>query len=824
MTEAPNRIPKSRQREAPRGAYRWIGRSMKRVEDPRLLTGHGSYVDDIHLPSMAHAAVLRSPHAHARIKSIDTSRAKSLPGVILVMTGTEAAEKSGPLPCFANLPVKQMCIAVDRVRHVGEPVAAVVAESRYIAEDALELIEVSWEPLPVMADPEEAARATGDGVLHPDRGDTNIAFRRSFDFGPVDEDFAQADHIIRRRLRWPRSGAQPMETVGAVAEYNPGTGKFTIHANTSMYNYVGWLVAASLGVPAHRLNIVPTIAGGSFGSKIFTHRVMVIAATLARACGRPVKYIEDRIDNITACYAHGCDRIYDVALAIKNGLMTGLKCRVVDDYGAYFQFGVGHHGNALSQITGPYQMRSVRLDLTAVLTNKCQQGAYRGFGSDVGNFVLERMVDAAVTELNDDPIQFRRRNFIQRDQFPYLIPTGNMYDSGNYPAVLDKALGLVDYAGWRNRQEEARRSGKYIGIGIATCQERSVFSATEFWMLNEEPGFALTSSPESVSLKMDPTGKVYVALQAPFWGNSPETVATQILAEQLQIDPQDVIVTYSDSDHGLNGTGPGGSRFTVMLAGAVVGAAQQLKQKLIRVAAHMMETDASDLELRDGKVGVRGVPGMEKTFAEVALHAHYFRLSMPDDPSLTSGLDAAHVYDHPVTTLPAPDRKDLGIFYPIMGHMCHLPVVEVDIETGKVRFVAYVAVHDCGTLVNPMTLAGHVRGGVAQGIGTALYERYHYDHEGQLLTASFMDYLVPTLHELPEEIVVGHVETPSPFTEYGIKGGGEGGRMGAPPAVASAVEDALRPLGVRIDALPLTPNHIRSLIRQAQERHSAAAE
>ena len=822
MTDVSNRIPRSRQKEAPRDAYRWIGRSMKRVEDPRLLTGHGTYADDIHLSGMAHAAVLRSPHAHARIKSINTSKAKALPGVILVMTGAEAAEQAGPLPCFANPPVKQMCIAVDRVRHVGEPVAAVVAESRYIAEDALELIDVTWEPLPVMADPEAASRATGDGVLHPDRGDTNIAFRRSFDFGPVDEDFAQADHIIRRKLRWPRSGAQPMETVGAVAEYNPGTGKFTIYANTSMYNYVGWLVAASLGVPAHRLNIVPTLAGGSFGSKIFTHRVMVIAATLARASGRPVKYIEDRIDNITACDAHGCDRIYDVELAVKEGLMTGLKCRVIDDYGAYFQFGVGHHGNSLSQITGPYRLRSVRLDLTAVLTNKCQQGAYRGFGSDVSNFVLERMVDTAIAELNDDPIEFRRRNFIQPDQFPYLIPTGNMYDSGNYPAVLDRALGLLDYAGWRKKQEEARQNGRYIGIGVATCQERSVFSATEFWMLNEEPGFALTSSPESVSLKMDPTGKVYIALQAPFWGNSPETVATQVLAEQLQIDPQDIIVTYSDSDHGLNGTGPGGSRFTVMLAGAVVGAAQQLREKLIRVAAHMMEADTNDLELRDGKVGFRGVPGMEKTFAEVALHAHYFRLSMPDDPSLTSGLDAAHVYDHPVTTLPADDRKDLGIFYPIMGHMCHLPVVEVDVETGKVRFLAYVAVHDCGTLVNPMTLAGHVRGGVAQGIGTALYERYYYDQQGQLLTASFMDYLIPTVHELPDEIVVGHVETPSPFTEYGIKGGGEGGRMGAPPAVASAVEDALRPLGVKIDVLPLTPRYLRTSIREAQRRQVAA--
>jgi CO/xanthine dehydrogenase Mo-binding subunit len=816
MPDASRHIPKSRQTEPPRTIYRWLGQSMKRVEDPRLLTGHGTYIDDIDLPKMAHAAVLRSPHAHARIAAIDTRRAKALPGVILVMTGAEAAQKTGPLPCFANPPVTEMCIAVDRVRHVGEPVAAVVAESRYIAEDALELIDVTYQPLPVMADPEAAIDARGEGVLHPDRGDSNIAFHRSFDFGPVDEDFARADRVVRRKLRWPRSGAQPMETVGAVAEYNPGLGKFTIHANTSMYNYVAWLLAASLGVPAHKLNIVPTLAGGSFGSKIFTHRVMAIAATLARGCSRPVKYIEDRIDNITACDAHGCDRIYDAELAVKDGLMTGIKLRVIDDYGAYFQFGVGQHGNALSQVTGPYRLNSVRLDLWAVLTNKCQQGAYRGFGSDAGNFVLERMVDAAVAELKDDPVEFRRRNFIRPDQFPYLIPTGNMYDSGNYALVLDQALGLLDYGGWRKKQAEARRDGRYIGIGVATCQERSVFSATEFWMLNEEPGFALTSSPESVSLKMDPTGKVFVQLQAPFWGNSPETVATQVLAEKLQMDPQDIVVTYSDSDHGINGTGPGGSRFTVMVAGAVVGAAQQLKEKMIRVAAHMMEADPGDLELRDGKVGVKGVPAMEKTFAEVALYAHYFRLSMPDDPGFTSGLDATQVYDHPVTTLPSPDRKDLGIFYPIMGHMCHLPVVEVDVETGKIRFLAYVAVHDCGTLVNPMTLAGHVRGGVAQGIGTALYERYHYDDNGQLLTANFTDYLIPTLHELPQEIVVGHAETPSPFTEYGIKGGGEGGRMGAPPAVASAVEDALRPLAVAIDTLPLTPKHVRALIRDAQ--------
>jgi CO/xanthine dehydrogenase Mo-binding subunit len=374
---------------------------------------------------------------------------------------------------------------------------------------------------------------------------------------------------------------------------------------------------------------------------------------------------------------------------------------------------------------------------------------------------------------------------------------------------------MLDYPAWRARQAEYRKQGRFVGIGMATCQERSVFSATEFWMLNEDAGFALTSSPEAVSVKIDATGKAVVSLQAPFWGNSPETMATMILAEQLTMDPADISIAYADTDHGLAGTGPGGSRYTVMIAGALVGASTVIRNKLFRVASHMLEASPSDLELRDGRVGVKGVPGMEKSLAEVAMHAHMFRLSMPDEPDLTSGLDAAYTYDHPLTTLPSQDRSDLGIFYPIMGHMCHMPVVEVDVETGQVSFLDYVAVHDCGTMVNPMTLAGHIRGGTAQGIGTTLYERFHYDEAGQLLTASFADYLIPTVHEVPEMLRVGHVETPSPFTEYGIKGGGEGGRMGAPGAICAAIEDALRPLGVKIDAMPVTPAVLRRLIREA---------
>jgi len=810
-------IPESRQTEKPRDSYKWIGKSMKRVEDPRLLVGRGNFADDVNLPDMAHSAILRSPHAHARILRIDKSKAEALPGVLCVMTGEEAAEVTGPLPSWANPPVHQYCIAQEKVRHVGEAVAAVAAENRYIAEDACDLIEVEYEPLPAVVDLEEALSSTGDAVLHPYRGDTNVALARTFTFGPVEEDFAKADRVIERRFRWPRSGGTPMETHGAVASFDPGTGKFTIHANTSMYNYCGWMIADSLGVPAHKLNIIPTLAGGSFGAKLFSHKPCVLAATLARATGRPVKFMEDRIDNTTGCDAHGSDRVYYAKLAIKDdGTLLSLRTHIIDDYGAYFQFGVGQHGNALSQCVGPYQINSVEVELEAVLTNKCQQGAYRGFGSEVANFVIERLVDGAAAELGMDVVDIRRKNFITPDQFPYLIPTGNMYDSGNYAAVLDETLKLSEYDSWRAKQAEMRKQGRYIGIGVATCQERSVFSTTEFWMWNLEPGGEWTSSPDAVSLKIDPTGKAFVTLHSPFWGNSPETVVVQVLAEQMTLDPADIEVTYSDSDQGFNSTGPGGSRFTVMVTGAVVGAAHKLKKKLLRIAGHLMEADTADLEFRDGAVSLKGAPDKRLTIAELANTAHYFRLDLPEDLDLTSGLDTSYVYDHPVTTLPAKDNSHMGIFYPIMGHMCHIPVIEIDIETGKISFLNYACVHDCGTMVNPMTLKGHVRGGVVNGIGSALMEHYHYDENGQLQNALFTDYLLPSVLESPDDIKIGHVVTPSPFTEYGIKGGGEGGRMGAPPALAAAVEDALRPLGITIDELPLSPSRLRGLIREAQ--------
>jgi CO/xanthine dehydrogenase Mo-binding subunit len=499
--------------------------------------------------------------------------------------------------------------------------------------------------------------------------------------------------------------------------------------------------------------------------------------------------------------------------------MLSLRFKVIDDYGAYLQYGVGTHGNALSQVTGPYKIGSFGMHLVAVVTNKCQQGAYRGFGSEVTNFVIERLADAAADELGMDPVELRRKNLVQPHEFPYVIPTGNIYDSGNYQAVLAKALQLVNFDHWKAKQAEGRKLGRHIGIGVATCQERSVYSPTEWWSLNPlaTPGFTLTAAPEGVSVRIDPTGKIFAQLNAPFWGNSPETVVTQVLAEQFTVDPSDITIGYADSDGAFNGFGPGGSRFTVMVTGAIVSASIKLKAKLKKFAGHMLEADEGDLEFRGGNIGVKGAEGLEKTIAEVALMANFFRLSFPDTPDFDSGLETTGVYDHPLSTPPAEDRRHLGIFYPIMGHMCHIAIVEVDAETGKVSFLDYAAVHDAGTMVNPITLGGHIMGGTAMGIGTALYEEFRYDAQGQMLNASFADYHIPTIHEIPK-VRIGHVETPSPYTEYGIKGGGEGGRMGTPSAVIRAVEDALSPFKVSIDSLPIPPAKIRSLIRSASRR------
>ena len=791
--------------------FTWIGKNIKRIEDPRYLVGRGGYIGDIKFPGMLHAAVVRSPHAHARINSIDISRALEVPGVVAVFTGQDCQAKMNPCANFGPPAIKQYPLAVGKARYNGEAVAAVVAESRYAAEDGAEMVDADYEPLPPVTNPFEAMKSSAP-LLHEEYG-SNLAYERTFEFGDIEDVFRQADVLVEDTLRWGRSAGMPLDTCGAVARPAPD-GSLEVYCNSLNFSYFIWLVATALKLPSNKFTVVPVPAGGSFGSKFFAHKVPTLAGFLALQTRRPVAYIEDRLDHVMNSDHHGSDRYYKVRMGLKDdGTMLGLDVDVVDDYGAYLQFGVGTHGNSLSQAVGPYRMKTLRYRLRAVLTNKCQQGAYRGFGSEVQNWVLERMVDKAASQLGMGAEEIRRRNFIQPDEFPYKIPTGNIYDSGNYAAVLDKATEAIDLGSWRAEQERARAEGRHIGIGIVTTQERSVFSSTEFWFWFDKPEFPLTSSPESVTLTIDPTGEFGVRLHSQaMWGNSPETMAAMVVAEEFGIDPHKVSVSYADSAHSLPGTGPGGSRFTVMVAGAARGASRRLRDKLLKIAAHEMEVSEHDLELAEGRVRVKGDPEQGRSLAELAATAYFYALNLPD--GMQSGLEEGFTYDHPYTTLPSADRKDLGVFYPFVGHACHIAVIEVDTETGLHKFLDYAAVHDAGTVVNPRTLAGHVTGGAAQGIGTAMYEELVYDEDGQFRSSTFMDYLIPTAMEIPE-FKVGHVETPSPYTEFGIKGGGEGGRMAAPAAVAAAVDDALRDYGVRITQLPVKPADI---LRQIGDR------
>ena len=640
-------------------------------------------------------------------------------------------------------------------------------------------------------------------------------FQRSLDFGDVEGDLARAHTVVRRTARWHRMGAQPIETAGAICSYDPYAKDMTVWSNTNFHNFLPWSFAGMLGVPNNRLRMIPCAAGGSFGSKHLINKVIAIAGALSRAAGRPVKFLEDRIDNISANDNVGCDRIYDAELAISaDGEFTGLTLKIIDDYGAYFQFAHGQHGNAMAQPTGPYRIGSLRYDVSCVLTNKVQQGLYRVGAADRANFILDRLVAAAAHYLVFDRPPLGRRNFIRPDEFPYKVPTGNVYDSGDYEAVLDRALEIADLGYWEKEKERLRAEGRYLGIGLASCQERTGYNASEWWFLYDNPPLGATSTPESIKLNVDATGGVRVELGCPLWGNSPETVVSQVVAEEFGIDPADVSVGYADSTTGAPSAGPGGSRLTIMLSGATRGASRSIRAKMIRIAANAMEMAPEDVECVDGTFRAKGAPHTSMSMSDVAMRAHLFKHDNPEEEK--SGLVETFTYDHPYSTPPAADRTDMGAFYPMVSHACHIPIVEVDPETGVVTVLKYYAVNDCGTLMNPALVEGQVVGGIVQGIGAALMEEYSYGADGTLGTPTFREYLLPSVHEAPE-IVLEHRETPSPFTEYGVKGAGEGGRLVAPTAIASAIGDALKPLGVWIDELPMTPERVVAAVAAARE-------
>ncbi len=774
----------------PRG--RWVGARVKRVEDPRFLTGEARYLADIQIPGTVHAAFVRSPYGHARIRRIDTSAARTVPGVLGVFTADDVAvlpPLASGLPIEGLKPTPQSVLAKEKVRFVGEAVAVVVAENRYVAEDAAELVEVDYEPLPAVTDAERAMAADAP-LLHEDLG-TNIVYQKTTTLGDIDAAFAQADRVFRRRFHTNRFVAAPMETRGCLSVYERASGQLTFYSSTQMPHMLRLFLALFLGIPEHKVRVISPEVGGAFGQKMTIYPEEVVIAYLGKVLGRPVKWVEDRRENLAAA-THAKEQIIELEAAVRSdGKVLGLKARLIGDGGAY-SFNTA---SALIEplaaagiIPGVYDIRAYQHEVIAVCTNKSPVGAFRAVGWTAAQTARELFFDEIARELGLDPAEFRRRNVITSDQFPYTTMTGMVYDSGSYRESLERALELVGYDELRRRQAELRQQGRYLGVGISLYVEPTAWGSE----IALQAGFPFPSH-DNATVTIDPTGKVRVAVSVHSHGQGHETTLAQVAAEILGVSIDDVVVEHGDTDRAPWGMGTYASRSAVIGGGMVALAAQEVREKLLRVASRLLEVAPEDLDIQDGTVFVKGAPDRSLSLFQVAFAAYLDgRVRAEGEEPL---LSATKFYDPRAT----------------YSNGCLVTVCEVDSETGLVHLEKIVAVEDCGTMLNPMIVEGQVMGAIAQGIGGALYEAMIYDENGQLLTDTFLSYALPTATEVPE-LIIEHLETPSPVTIGGIKGIGEGGLLATPAAVAGAVLDAIWPAGRTIEQLPLTPERVLSAL------------
>ncbi|MEE8385379.1 MAG: xanthine dehydrogenase family protein molybdopterin-binding subunit [Dehalococcoidia bacterium] len=801
-------IPKTLD-DLPVSSPRWVGQPVERVEDRLLVTAGAEFIDNVTLPGMLHCAVLRSPYAHARIKGIDVGEAEKLPGIVAVVTGEDAQRLTRP-----GHSVPQgwgaYCLAVDKVRFVGEPVAAVAATSRYVAEDALELINVEYEPLPPVMDPVKAMEP--DSPLIFENHDNNIMYQRVFTWGDVDEAFQEADHIFDEKFRWHRMGANPLETFGVVSQWDPVEESLTCRGSFQVQGLMAMGMAATLRIPSNKVRVISHPHGGSFGGKGGGRGTAITAILSQKAGGRPVKWIEDRMEYLTSGGSQAWDRYYEASLAVKrDGRVTGLKVKLLDDLGGTAEgYGGPQTVKPLASFTGCYTIPAAAYDLTIVATNKLPASPYRGFGPPPHNFVLEQMMDIAARGLDMDPAEIRRKNFIPPDRFPYTIPTGNEYDSGNYEAALDKVLEMADYQRLRQEQAEAHKEGRFLGISVVSTIEPGVFNPNVYSLVGPMGGTAL---PEGATVSIDLFGSIVARVGFALEGQGQYTVVAQLLADYFGVRPDNIRVVQQDSLTAPPHYGPGGSRLGVAITCAFLGAAERLKEKLVKVAAKLLEAGPADIELMDGKLRVKGVPGAEMPVAQVAATMLSRSDLLPAD--VEPSPEATYVWTAPGRGMP--DEEGRVKSYLTAANACHVVVVEVDPETGQVQILKYYIADDCGTRLNPANVEGMTDGSVAQGVGAALLEEYVYDEDGQLLTSTLKDYLLPTIHDVPMTEKAALV-TPSPFTPLGAKGAGEGAIHTTPAAIMCAINDALLPIGVRAREVPATPNRLWELIREAKQR------
>jgi carbon-monoxide dehydrogenase large subunit len=755
-----------------------IGARIKRTEDPRLLTGRGSFVDDRQVVGVLHMAFLRSNQAHARIVAIDTSRAGKAAGVLAVLTAEDIAGQFEPLRATSRMPgyyaTALLPLARSKVRYVGEPIVAVVAESRYLAEDALELIDIELEPLPAATDPEEAARP--DAPLLHEEARTNVLLAREFKRGDPDGVTASAPVRVKARFRMRRKAPLAIETRACLAEYDGGRDALTVHSTTQIPGIVRDALAQTLAMPGHRLHVVAPDVGGGFGGKGSLYPEEIAVCLAARRLGRPVKWTSDRLEDLTAT-SQAFDEIVEAELALDgDGHALALTATTLGDVGAYSIYpwtAALEPVQVVSFLPGPYRIANYRGRTSAVATPKAPTGPYRGVGRPISTFVMERLMDMAARKIGIDAKEIRLRNLVGTDEFPYKVASGIVWDKSGFREGLAAACETIGYDALRVRQAEARAAGRWLGIGIACYAELTGIGSR----ISVAPGMPINTGTESATIRIDSTGSVTASFGIAAHGQGLETTLAQVVAEHLGARIEDIRILQGDSAAVPGGTGTYASRSTVLAGGAATLAATALREKVLQVASHLLEAAPPDLVAAVGRVTVAGT-----------------------DRSVSFRDVARAVYSE-MGRLPVEAREELAAtrsYDPVFGtttSATHIAVVEINPETYQVRIERYVVAEDCGTIINPQIVDGQVHGGVAQGIGAALYEEIVHDDQGQLQTGSLVDYLVPAASEIPA-MQVAHLETTSPTTLGGYRGMGEGGTIGAPAAVANALADALSPLGI----------------------------
>jgi len=788
-------------------ALKFVSSNRRVREDRRFVVGGGRYVADIVLDEMLHVAIVPSQYPSARIVSIDTSEALKMPGVVHALTGEELAKAVDPLMNGLDTPkVRRYPLAVGQVRYAGEWVVAVVAETRAQAEDAIEKVRIEYDPLPYVIDAEEAITDASPNV-HPEHG-TNVLLDRTFVWGEVDRHFTESPRHLSFRVKWGRNATVPIETFGVLAKWDPWREMLDVWASIQMPKYPDQ-IARALRIPANNVRVHHDVdVGGSYGVKRgIKHTVLV--AHLSRMLSRPVRLIEDRLENMRAGDMHGPERLFDVDVAFNDeGIVKSMKMRALDNVGAYAGRSPFQLGKPVGAIVGPYKIESVQYRAIATLSNKAAQEAVRGFGQAPTNYAIETAIDKVAVALGLDRIEVRRRNFIRSDEFPYLIPSGTHYDSGDYHTVVDKVLTSANYEALVRERDQLRASGMMAGIGVAACLEPSGGNSSFEPLLNEKN--TTTTWMDSCRINVDGLGFVTVTIHTTSAGQGHETLAATVVGEVLEIDPDKIRIVRPDSLASLPSNTPVGSRMAIMLGGACYHAAEKLKAKLIKIAAHQFGTAESEAVYAQGGV-TDPKSGKSLSWTDLVTIGHRQFHALPE--GMEPGLEVTHVMQVPTgTKLPENGRVQM---YPCHSFEFHLVLLAFDPEIAKPQIRRYLIGHDCGTVINPHIVKGMTLGGIAHGLGATLLEEFVYDDEGQILTQTFMDYLLPSSHEMPHVEIVHHC-TPSPFTVFGQKGSGESGYLGSPAAISGAINDAVSPLGISFSKLPIRIAAISDAIAAAE--------